>query len=424
MKATPWLLPVITALAVGGWIASRRHAAATVERELTVLRERIQLAKADADSDPHRRDADEKAANAKRRTVNWKEMASSLGSGVRDGPEEIRMTIRMQRLLYDLSAEELCEELEKLAATDMDERARRQFEDMIFDALIEKDPKLALEHGGSRLMDERKSWQMASALRKWAERDPTAAAAWMDQQIASGVFASKSLDGSNPAYQQYESGLVGALLKSDLQAAIKRLAGIPEELHAGVFNSGMFNQVDQAKEGDFVTMVREAVGDSKAGGILSGYAANLVHGQDFERVDHFISVSGATPDEKESMVSEAMRRSVTIGGSAPLAPEVIDKIRSWAATQTPDLVDKQTGAMLANSMWVVGGKIENVAEIVLKYNSASGNDDTLVAFLTNGAVTSRADGQKARILELAGMIKDPVKREEVVNSINGKAGKP
>ena len=424
MKANPWILPAVTAIALGGWIASRKHASATLEREVTVLRELIQHAKAGADSDAGRAGSDGKSAKAGQRAINWKEMAASLGSGISDGPEEIRMLIRMQRLLLDLSAEELCMELEKLAEADMNERARRQFEDMIFGALVEKDPKLALEHGGGRLMEEDKSWQMASALRKWAERDPAAAAAWMDKQLAAGVFESKSLDGRNPIYPQFESGLVGALFKNDLQAAIKRMEAIPEEQRAAVFNSGMFKQVDQAREGDLVTLVRQSAGESHVSGVLSGYAANLVHGQDFERVDHFITVSRATPDEKAAMVSEAMRRSVTIGGNSPLAPEVIDKIRSWATTQTPDLVDKQTGAMLANSLWVVGGDIKKVGAIALKYNAASGNDDTLVAFLTNGAVKSRAEGQKELILDLAGKIKDPAKREEVMNSLSGKAAQP
>ena len=174
------------------------------------------------------------------------------------------MMVRMQRLLLDLTAEELLTELDKLAATDMDERARRKFEDMIFGALIEKDPKLAMEHGGKRLLDDGFSWQMSSALRKWAERDPAAAAAWMDQQLAAGVFESKSLDGRNPIYPQYESGLVGALLKNDLQAAIKRMEAIPEEQRAAVFNSGIFKQVDQAKEGDLVTLVRQSAGDSRS----------------------------------------------------------------------------------------------------------------------------------------------------------------
>ncbi len=424
MKASPWILPAITAIAVGGWIASRKHASATLESEVTVLRELIRHAKTGAETGAGREGADGKAARTGQRAIRWKEMAASLGTGSGDGPDEIRMMIRMQRLLLDLTAEGLCVELEKLAAADMSARAGRQFEDMIFEALVEKDPKLALEHGGGRLMEEGKSRQMASALRKWAELDPVAAAAWMDKQLAAGVFESKSLDGRNPIYPQFESGLVGALLKNDLQAAIKRMAAIPEEQRAAVFSSGMFKQVDQAGEGDFVSLVRQSAGDSHVSGVLSGYAANLVHGQDFERVDHFIAASRATPDEKAAMVSEVMRRSATIGGNSPLAPEVIDQIRSWATTQTPDLVDKQTGAMLANSLWVVGGDIKKVGAIALKYNAESGNDDTLVAFLTNGAVKSRAENQKEFILELAGKIKDPAKREEVMNSISGKAAQP
>lgn len=424
MKTSRWILPLLTAVAVNVWIASRKREASVVEREISVLRERVHQAKIDAEAEACGNPAGGKAFGSARRLINWKEMAGSYGSGDGDGPDEMRMMVRMQRLLYDLTAEELCGELEKLAAADIDQRARRKFESMIFSALVEKSPKLALEYAGDRLADEDKSRQFARALGKWAESDPAAASAWLDKQIAAGVFAGKSLDGNNRIYMQYESGLVGVLFQSNLKSAAQRLAALPEDLRGAVFNHGLFQQVKPAKEGEFVALVREAGGEANVKRILSQYAANLVQGQDFERVDQFLSTARSTPDEKAAMVAAVMNRSATIGGSAPLSVEVIDKVRAWAATQAPDLVDTQTGAMIAASMWVVGGRIENVAETVLKYHAASGNDDTLVAFLTNESVLSKVNGQEEKVLELAGKIKDPAKREEVIQLIHGKDGKP
>lgn len=422
MKTSRWILPLLTAIAVGVWITSREREISAVESGISVLRERVHQAKIDADAEARRNPDGGRFSKDGRRPINWKEIAGKLGTG--DGPDEMRMMVRMQRLLHGLTAEELCGELEKLATADMDQRARRKFESMIFSALVEKDPKLALEHAGDRLADEDDSRQFSRAFGKWAESDPAAASAWLDKQITAGVFAGKSLDGSNRIYTQYESGLIGVLFQSNLNSAVQRLAAVPENLRGAVFNNGLFQQVKPANEGDFVALVREAGGDANVKRILSQYAANLVQGQDFERVDHFISTARSTPDEKAAMVAAVMNRSVNIGGSAPLSVEVIDKVRTWAATQAPDLVDKQTGAMIAASMWVVGGKIENVAETVMKYHAASGNDDTLVAFLTNESVLSKVNGQEERALELAGKIKDPAKREEVIQMIHGKDRKP
>lgn len=422
MKATPWLLPVATALAVGGWIASRKHAAATLERELTVLRERVHLAKADAEAD--RNAADGKTPGSGKRSVNWKEMAVSFGTGDGDGPEEIRMMVRTQRWLYGLSAEELCGELDKLSSAELDPRARRRFEGMIIDILVEKSPKLALERAGDQLTDEDHSRQMASALGKWAQSDPIAAAAWLDKQIAAGVLAGKSLDGDSRIYPQYESGLIGVLFQSDLKSAAKRLASMPEEQRLAVFYGRWSKAVDPAKEGDFVALVREAGGDSNVERILSQYAANLVHGQDFERVDRFISVSRATPDEKAAIVSTVMEQSFLGRNSGVFNPESFDKVRAWAAANAPESVDENTGKMLAGALWTQKNRLEDVTARVLKYNEASGNDETLIAFLTSEPVRRRGGDDKARILELAAKIKDPAKQQEVLDRIQGKQGKP
>lgn len=423
MKAKPWVLPLITALAVGGWIFSRKTTAAVLEHEITVLQERIRQARASVDGG-RRHEADEKARKAKDRRLNWKEVASSFGANVHEGPRDIRTMMRLQRLLMDLTAEELCGQLDEIAATEMDERVRRQLEGMIFGALVEKDPKLALLRFESRIGDEGFNWQLASALQKWASKDLSGAMAWMDRQIAAGVFESKSLDGENGSYMRFESSLVGVLLKSDVQSAIKRVMTIPEEQRDEFFSQGIFMNTEKGREDDFVRLVRGTVQSSDVGGVLARHAAGLVRGQDFERVDEFISVSQATPDERSAMVSSVMQRSVTSGGKVPLDTEVIDKVRDWAATHDPGAVDRNTGEMLASSLWVLGGDIEKVGAIALKYQASSGNDDTLAAFLTNERVRNRGGEDKQRVLELAGKIKDPVKRQEVVDLLQGKEGKP
>lgn len=420
MKAKPWVLPLIAALAVGGWIASRRSTAAALEHEITVLQERMRQARSIGNGGS----SYEAGEKAKDRRLNWKEVAASFSANVHEGPQDIRTMMRLRRLLMDLSAEELCGQLDELAATDMDERVRRQLEGMIFGALVEKDPKLALLRFESRIGDEGLNWQLASALQKWASKDLSGAMAWMDRQIAAGVFQSKSLDGENGSYMRFESSLVGVLLKSDVQSAIKRVMTIPEEQRDEFFSQGIFMNTEKGREDDFVRLVRGTVQSSDVGGVLARHAAGLVRGQDFERVDEFISVSQATPDEKAAMVSLVMQRSVTSGGKVPLDTEVIDKVRDWAAAHDPGTVDRNTGEMLANSLWVVGGDIEKVGAIALKYQASSGNDDTLTAFLTNERVRGRGGEDKRRVLDLAASIKDPAKRREVIELIEGKEGRP
>ncbi|MCF7733387.1 MAG: hypothetical protein K9N23_16980 [Akkermansiaceae bacterium] len=67
-------------------------------------------------------------------------------------------------------------------------------------------------------------WHLPNALREWAKQDPAKAGAWLDQQIAAGKFASKTLDGSSQFRTQFESVMSGVLFPSDPDAAGRRRA--------------------------------------------------------------------------------------------------------------------------------------------------------------------------------------------------------
>lgn len=396
-----------------------------MEHEIGILRERIRIARAASASDGRRHEDDEKARAVNPRKVNWKEVASSFGANVHEGPQDIRTMIRVQRLLMDLTTEELCEQLDELAAIDMDERVRRQLDGLIFNSLCEKDPGMALAHAGDRILNEGFNWQCASALGKWAEKDSAAAAAWMDRQLAAGVFESKSLDGKNPSYLRFESGLVGALLKSDLQAAMARVKAIPDGPRDDFFRQGMFLQVDRKEEGAYVTLVRETASPSEVAGVLANHAGFLAHGDGFERVDEFIATARVTPDEREKLVGEVFDRKMADIGRDKLDVESLEKVRSWAAVQSPGVVDEATGKALARALRGSNGNFAEISELALKYNESAGNDDTLIAFLASSPARNRGEEDRARDLDLAAKIKDEVKRREIVDRIQGrKEGKP
>jgi hypothetical protein len=285
---------------------------------------------------------------------------------------------------------------------------------LLVGALTEKDPQQALEHfaAGPADSEDGMHWQMGGALGQWAKKDPAAAAAWLDKQIAAGKFESKSLDGKSESRVSLERSLIAALLDSSPAAATARVKAMPEVQRGELFRSGMSYQLNKGNQEPYATMVRETMPAGKVGGILADAASSLVRqggDADYERVDGFIATTRASDAEKNEIVTSVMHSQIRRHGGT-IKPEDIDKARAWAAGHAPEAVDKATGEALAQSLWN-GGKFEETSKLVLKYHAASDNDDTLASFLKDRNLT-HSNNKAARAL--IDEIKDPAVREEIL----------
>jgi hypothetical protein len=411
MKFTPWILPGLALLATGAWIGLQKKSAVSLERDITVITERIRQVRSGEDGGLKSREAEEKARKEKDKKIDWKDIAGKIGHmGNGGGMQDMRTMMRMKRLLMDLSAEELCAQLDEIAALDIADDARKQLEGMILGSLAEKDPKLAIERFGDVIGDESSGmhWQLGSALRKWADKEPAAAGAWLDEQIAAGKFESKSLDGKNQSLIRFEVGLVGALLKSDPAAATARVNALPEAQREEFFQQGFFFHLQPQSEVAYARLVRDTMAGDKVGGILASTAGIIAMQGDFKRVDGFIASAQATDEEKKSIVAQVIKNRIR---AADLKPGELDKARAWGVSQSPAVVDKATGEALASLLWR-GGDFKKASELAVKYNEASGHDEVLAAFLKSNEV-QHGSADKAK--PLIDKIKDPALQEEIRN---------
>lgn len=411
MKANPWILPGVAVLLTGAWIGLQRNTAAALRREITVINERIHQARSMADAEA--RDSGGKKEKEKADKIDWKDLAGKMKDMRDGGGQDIRTMMRMQRLLMDLTAEELCTQLDEIAALDIEENVRKQLQGMIMGSLVEKDPKLALERFGKDLQDDEfgVSWQMSHALRKWADKEPAAAAAWLDKRIAEGGLESKSLDGRNSSLVRFESSLVGALLKTDAAAATARVMALNEAQREQLFQQGFFFQLEKGTEAAYAKLARETMPADKIGGILANTAGQLAGQGDFERVDGFIASSRATDEEKQVIVQRVLKNRMGGHGSGKINTEELDKARAWGKGQSPAVVDQATGEALAETLWS-GTEFDKASELAMKYSEAAGNDETLAAFLKSGAMRGRASKEAKALIA---KIKDPALREEIGN---------
>ncbi len=413
MKPNPWIFPALALFVVVGWIGVQKKTAASLEREISLVTERIAQVRTGMDAGGKTREVEEKARKEKDRKIDWKDLAGKIGQMRNGTMPDMRAMMHMQRLLMDLSPQELGAQLDEIAALDLDDAARKQLQGMITGILSEKAPQMVLERFGEDLADDDmgRSWQLGMALGRWADKDPAAASAWLDKQIAAGKFESKSLDGKNESLVRFESSLVGALLKTDPAAAAARVASLPEEQRVELFQQGFSFQLEAKNEAAYANLVRGSVAADKVGGILADTAGNLAVRGDYERVDGFIAASQAGDEEKKSIVEQVMKSKLSSGGGSEIKTEDLDKARAWAATQSPGAVDKATGEVLASTMWR-GGDFNKASALVLQYNEGSGNDEVLTAFLRSSSMRNNAKDQVEALID---KIKDPAVREEIRN---------
>ena len=324
---------------------------------------------------------------------------------------DMRTWMRLQKLLLDMSADELGAQLDEIAALDLDDSARKQMRGMILGVLADKDPKMVLDKFSDELGDEDSGgqWHLRSALSKLAETDPAAATAWLDRQIAAGKFESKSLDGKNQTLLRMESALVNQLLKSNPAAATARVAALPEDQREDFFQQGFFGMAGKESDPALAKLIRDSLPAEKAGKVLADQAGNMSMQGGYERVDGFIASANASDEEKSAIVAKVMENQLTRRGGETIKAEDLDKARAWGATQSPAAVDKATGAALAGTLWR-GGNFEDASAMVLQYHESAGNDEVLAAFLKSDQVqNSEAD----RALPLIEQIQGPALRAQI-----------
>jgi hypothetical protein len=408
MKFNPWIIPGLAILGLGGWIGTQKQSSATLEKEITVITERIRQVRSGDGADMQAYQKEQLALKAKEKAIDWKDIAGKMGEMSTGAMPDMRAMMRMQRLMLDLSAEELCAHLDEIATLDIESSARHQLEGMILGSLVEKDPKLALDRAAASMGDEDSGmhWQLGHALRSWADKNPAAATAWLDQQIAAGKFEAKSLDGKNQTLIQLESSLMGALLKTDPTAATARVKAVPESQREEIFNHGFSFQLSKDSESNYAKLLRDTMPADRVGSILADTASTLVMQGNFERVDGFISNAKATDEEKQAIVKEVMDNRINRGN---LKAADLDKIREWGSRQAPSVVDEATGSAIASSLWR-GGDFKKASELALQYNESSPNDEVLAAFLKSNQVRNQAAGEAKALID---KIKDPALQAEI-----------
>ncbi len=392
---------------MGGWTISEMREISALKEKSANLREAISTKQ---DSRGERVSVKSSAAKPQG-DLDLQQVGSSLAKvQTGGGLSEMEALIQFEQRLSKMSKEELLAALESLTGLNLSPEARLELEKMILAQLVTIDPAAALKRYAGKIKDAPNEigLQLAEALKEWATNDLTGAAAWLDQQIASGNFDSKTLDGRSDMRTQFEAALMESLVSSNSDEAGRRLEGLPEDQRREVLEQIPFADLSPDAQKAYAELVRQWIPNDERGGSFADMAGKLVDGNAFSQVGDFLDSIQATPAERFAAAKQSAESQLDVlsrAGTVTIA--AVDELRTWIKQQAPDQVDRISGKSLAEASQN-GGKLstEEAGALVLQYQQRTGSDDMLVAFLDGYAAHSNL----SLVQSYVGTLRDPTVR--------------
>ena len=409
MKIVLFVVPVIVLLLAGGWIVGQVRDLAMLELEKRGLKEKIDAAVKAGDGGLT---AARKLIAEGRAVTDWKSLASELAD-LRGGAAAVQVASRIS----GMSAEEMMAALEGIEQLGLTASARAALEATLAESLGETDPERVLRHftdrlGGSSL---ELAGALSAVLKQWADRDLTAAMAWLDRQIANGSLNGTSLDGRNDLWLRFEGAVIEPLLTVNLAEAGRRLGGMPEDFRREVLQQMSFGGLTEEARLGYAELVRAWVPEAERAGSFAQMAAELVVDGGFSEVSGFLNEVNASAAERAAAVRDAANLHLEqISQQQKVTAAEVDGMRAWLELEAPELRDRITGRALAEAVQGLGKMgFEEASGLVLEYQARTGKDDVLAAFLEGFA--ARSNGEVA--MHLVEKIRDAALRAELLEAL-------
>ena len=412
LKNKFFILPIV-ALALGAsWLGNERRFTSLVEKRSSALKEALaaRASGSGADAVGSKAKSADQLAQEKGPT-DWKKLAAQMME--RESSGSLRNHLRIKEKFSALSKEELASALDEIATVEMPEEVRAKLQHLLLDLLCGQDPEFALtRHFG--LADDQNSWthhRLVEALASWAGKNPAAATAWLDQQIAAGKFDSKFLDGKNPTWMRFEAALIMALNSTDPAAAVARLKSLPEDQRTYSLAGYSIDDKDQLA---YANLVRNGLTEEAQAEVFGWRIQNMVSREGgYIKVTEYLNRIQVTPGERVIYVQKAAACKIDdLSQEKKLTREDIDAMRDWTTSQAPGTTDKVTGFALGYSTGPGRMEFPKAAALATQYHEASGNDEVLIGFLM---ACAPEDSFKEDARVLAAKISDVKRREEILN---------
>lgn len=415
MKPIAFVPPAVALIIGGIWLGVQQHSIALLDQQSLLLETHVANARATKQSEETASTPLPGASSgAAKKAFNWKKVATQVSPlNERSGVGDMRALMQLHEQVAAMSEQELLEALDEIAALDLPKESLTVLENLIATQLAQTAPETFLTRFLNRAEGPRglMNWQLSNALATWAKKDPAAAIAWFDRQIAAGAFDSKSLDGKSQSRLRLEGTLTRELLSSNPEAAADRIAELPPEQRKEALR---WVRDLQEMAPAFADLVRKQLPPEDQVKTLAE-AAPVTHTGDYSKVTDYLNQIAATPAEREACVVEAGRLTIEqLSYERDIKQEDLDRMREWTAHEAPEMTNRTTSLALVNLLNRDGGMpIDQVANLALHYHE-SGDGDVMLLPLVDHWKAKQNPEVRRKIAE--GISNEKI-REEILRKL-------
>jgi len=358
MKLTHLAPPVIALVIAAVWLANLRGAKSAIRQENALLREKIANSRNSAGSQDERSRVREEreikpsgdeirlSADWVSTSRDWKKLVLFVNEDV-ENSFSTEVWSRLENLALETSGEELTTAYSEMAGISILTRIRDRVEWLMLRELEQKNPAFAFSQYIAKYQAEGVVPQGLARFNEWIARDPAAATASYESQLAAGAF-DKSLDGKSPVLLPFEGALISSLLATDPATAGQRLNAVPPE-QRGEMLSRYIKSVTGKDHNAFAETLRRTMTVEQYMGFIKSKVMPFNYLNDPVAIQKNLDRLAATPDERSTLMATEAGIIMDLAAASPRDPTRVtfDHFRQWAQAVDPASADQTTGAGLA-----------------------------------------------------------------------------
>jgi hypothetical protein len=441
MMRIHYVPPLVALIIAAAWLAYLRGSNSALEQDNLALQKKIEESRNAAFLQNERARAGAKSTGAKRvkkpsdneikPSDDWVGTSRDWNALVLfNNNEGVRFNVtaacrRLETLASEMSGDELVSAYTQMASLPVDAPFRNYLEAIMLDQLKTKNPGFAFSQLIAKCQNEDTGPIQMGDFNKWLARDPAAATAWYESQLAAQVF-DKTLDGNSPNMVPFEAAFIMSLLATDPAAAEQRLKSIPPDLRGSL--GPYVWSVPKENSKAFVDLLRKSMPMEEYVAILkynslTDYNFRFDSDSDPKVVLKNLDRLGLTPEECSTLMTQhfaeiAKSRAMRDKFGLP-SREKFDEDRARIQAIDPSSADRATGVALQS--YLEASKTTSARDFVEKaamdYHGSGAGDELLLP-LIEGSANGSIPFPKDRARLLAMKITDERLREEMLEKLN------
>jgi len=261
----------------------------------------------------------------------------------------------------------------------------------------------------------------------WAKQDLTAARAWLDELEKSGAFQSSgtpAFSSAVPLLSELRSALLSAMVHGKSPDSAAYLASFPKEERAYLLNSSMSGKITRRgkvqSNGDlsgYLPLIREQVPEKDRAAALANLVGSLRWSgpsDDLSDVSALFTAGRPTAEEREAIARAAVKQVLNVHRMPPdpaRDARILADTRDWLRRELPASADEIFQEAAENALQ---NQIRRADDTL---NKLRGQPDLPDAQLAETLTRENLTGRLEEAIELAGKIKDPARRAEVIRNL-------